>query len=174
MPSWRMRSWSRISHSKPNSAAIFLAWSASTVGVSTLAGSLAMSRVKFCASARMRPRSRAACDPPSTRKPVDVLFVLLGIGFVAVVFQIGEDRAFHGRGREIVRAKRSSSSARVIVWMPLLLSERSTAPLSLRSSAALKRSRLPPPASTRRLALRPAGRCRTAISSAFPVNSPES
>src|SRR5580698_150909 len=58
--------------------------------------------------------------------------------------------------------------------MPLDSSARTTAPVSLRSSAASNFSLLPPPASTKRLAFRPAGRCRIAISSAFPLNSPES
>ena len=56
MPSWRIRASSRTSHSSPNSAAIFSACSARTSGVRRLAGSFFNSRLKFCASAMMRPR----------------------------------------------------------------------------------------------------------------------
>ena len=49
---------------------------------------------------------RAGLRSAQHGKRVDVLFVLLGIGFVAVVFKIGEERALHRRGCEIVRAKR--------------------------------------------------------------------
>ena len=68
-PAARMRSRSSTSHSRPNSAAIARARSASTVGVRRLAGSLTSSRAKFCASATMRPRSQRGVElrpPPAT------------------------------------------------------------------------------------------------------------
>ncbi len=60
MPSWRMRDSSSTSNSRPTSAAIARARSARSVGVIILAGSLTSSRVKFCASPRILPRSNAA------------------------------------------------------------------------------------------------------------------
>ena len=102
IPICRIRPSSRISHSSPNSAAIFSACSASTSGVSRLAGSFFNSRLKFCASATIRPRCTASAETRGAlrhaeRERFDSLLVLFRIGLQLIRLEIAEDCALNGR-----------------------------------------------------------------------------
>ena len=144
MPSFSIASRSSTSHSSPNSAAIFARRSAIASGVSRLAGSFTRSRVKFCASATIRPRSTAASRPgvvAGHRERIDRFLVVAGL--VAVRLEIAQNRALHRGRREFVAGElgvQGECDPSSPIWPSGSARRR---PLSRRISAASNFSGLP-------------------------------
>ena len=100
MPSFSICSRSRTSHSNWYSEAIWRAASATFEGVSRLAGSFTSPRVKFCASASMRPRASSVLEfrPAAGRRHRERFHgFLVVVGLVAVRFELAQNGALHGR-----------------------------------------------------------------------------
>ena len=157
-----MRSRSRTSHSRPCSAAIWRARSASTVGVRRLAGSLTRSRAKFCDSATMRPCAQGLLQGRRRLgdhhgEAVHGLLLVLVLGLVAVRLVVAENGALDG-GRDVLRrgesgVQRQSDAARALgLQQPQGRARQPSAVRPRRSFAAL-----PPPIDQQLAAFRPGG-----------------
>ena len=173
MPSLAICSRSSTSHSSRNSAAIFRAASAIRSGVSRFAGSFTRSRVKFCASARIRPRSAAAAtslDPPSTATVNDSKDFLSS----SVLYRSGsnEPRIAPSTADTFPAFASAESSAKATFFTDLVFSSRTAAPTRRRSSGASNFSAFPAPAASTRFAATPCGWCISVSSRYFPVTSP--